>query len=417
MLAALLGLASGGAAAQEAAASSGPLTGEAPTGILLLGHLVLRPSVTLGAGYDSNIFYRDTGTRQSATLQLVPQVSLEPRGSRAITPRLAASLAYTEYLTDDDAVREQRSLSANVGANLTVVASEHLSLSADDRYARLVMPPYQPGQRQFTSNTNAVGVHAGIQPAGPRLKLDLSYQFTQAWYDAAASQSLASHHAHAISAGTTWLVLPRTSVGLTSGLGVVRHDGADKSGSYPVHVQATAFTAVTERLQIGARAGFGKGFYEKTRGPDDEATLFVLGFDLKYQTAAALFGLLYSRDFEDSLWANYYASDRVGVQARRAISLRNAVSANLSYDRRRFAPPPPELPGQTYQSNERTDHVISLQLSADHSFSSRTTGSLGYSLSANRSNFSVVLDAAGMRTVNDVSYLKHGVQASLRVAL
>ncbi len=401
--------------AQEAAASAGSGRSESATGIPLPGRLVLRPSLTIGAGYDSNIFYQDTGTRQSATLSVSPQVSLGSEAQRRLNPTLSASVTYLEYLSDDGEIRGMRSLSAAAAAAMSATLSERLTLTAADNYTRVIMPPYQPGQRQFTSNTNSVSAGATLQPGGPRLKLSLGYSLTHFWYDEDA-QRFANRHAHNFSGGGSWLVLPKTSVGINGDVGIVSYDETTKSGSYPLHLTGMAQTALTERLQLGARLGVGKGFYEKQRTEDDDATMFVLGFDAKYQSSSLMLSLLYSRDFQDSLWANYYAQDRVALQARRAITASSSASAGLSYDRRRFAPPPTPLTGEVYLSSERTDHVITLNLAADHAFSSRMTASLAYSLSANRSDFRLISDPNGAQVPNDVSYYKHGLVASLRVA-
>ena len=402
------------AGSQEAAASASAAAPTAATGIALPGRLVLRPTITIGAGYDSNIFYQDSGTRQSATLQVQPQVSLASDAQRRLNPTLAGSLTYLEYLSDDGQIRSMRSLAAGAVLAVSAIVSERLTLTMSDSYNRVVMPPYQPGQRQFTSNTNNASAGATIQPGGPRLKLTLGYSLTHSWYDEDA-QRFANKTGQSFAAGATWQVLPKTGVGVTADVGIVGYDETTKSGSYPLHVTGVANTALTERLQLGARLGVGKGFYQKTRTEDDDATLFVLGFDAKYQTSAMTLALLYSRDFQDSLWANYYAQDRVAVQARRALSSSTGVGASVTYDRRRFAPPPPPLTGEVYLSSERTDHGISLSAAADHAFSPRMSASVSYSLSANFSDFRLISDPNGAQVANEVSYYKHGLVASLRV--
>ncbi len=109
--------------------------GQAPVaGVQVSESTLLHLGIGAEAGYDSNVFYAETGQKGSAIARIVPFLELTNAARNGAVASevffdLGAALIYREYLSSDPDIKHQRAFMPSVYGNLEFGKQQTLGLS------------------------------------------------------------------------------------------------------------------------------------------------------------------------------------------------------------------------------------------------------------------------------------------------
>src|SRR5689334_14603603 len=112
---------------------------------------VLHPRVGVEAGVISNVFFEEASERLSPIMRLLAALDIAPANEERLgnDPDMAAptlefrggvELEYQEYLSDVDAVRDQRHLDVNAVGDLHFFPKSNASFALRDKFQRVSRP-------------------------------------------------------------------------------------------------------------------------------------------------------------------------------------------------------------------------------------------------------------------------------------
>ncbi|TXC75698.1 hypothetical protein FRC91_09340 [Bradymonadales bacterium TMQ1] len=299
------------------------------------GNLRLHPGVTLGAGFDSNLYY--SSSRESSSIRQAPEGFVQP-GLRLETPDPGmwdlngdASVGWRQYLSSEETVAAQSGLSANLGANLTWNPRGAVSFRLSETFVRTNEAPSYESAESVNRIFNRAGAMLGFHPGGRVLETYLSYDFSL--YRHNIYKEL-DRHTHHIGWNGHWSFLPKTAFVASADYRRIGYESPVQGGpsgevisadgrllntnSNPLRLLGGLRGLITQRVTLGLQAGYGWGFYQDPNGPDfrgllvkAEASYQFGPVDLDSRIRAG-----YQRDFADSTIGNFYTYHRalVGFQ-------------------------------------------------------------------------------------------------------
>lgn len=314
---------------------------------------VLHPSVGMETGVISNVFYTEADPVVSPVLRLLakfafasrPEVRLENEGAEAkpsapgLDFRAGVNFQYNEFLTSNTATQAQRDVAIGANLHLGILPKGTVAFLIDDHFARTTRPTNFESSQGLDRDVNKLTAQIKYQPSGRSISAKLRYENKIDVFESSSS-SFANRMMNTGGLRIDWQFLPITrfyldgSYGLISGLG--DEASSYKVNSTPLRLQAGSDTAITENTTIRTRAGYGFGFY--SGGADFSGVLFALEFGYRYSPLGRV-TIEYTRDFQDSINANYYAEhlvrfgvdqqiDKVTIGLAAAAHLRGYYSVN-----------------------------------------------------------------------------------------
>lgn len=302
-------------------------------GIALSETLVLHPQGSIESGYQSNVFFQDEddlqGTIGSALMRISvgggiattppERMAAEAPGGAMAQPKLAfesdLNLTWNQYLSSESTVNRQSDLGANAMVDLTLNPQGVFSFKIRDTFNRVVRPPPVPSAEDADHDRNELLVGTEFRPGGGALKGFATYTFGIDFYERTALD-FGNRMSHTFAVGARYQWLPKTQFSLETSFGMVSpSESAVKSASTPLRIVGGISTLLLPRFGVILKGGYGNAFYES--GPSfgnylaQVETRHLLG-----PTIRASFG--YVHDFNDSIFANYYADHaffgRLGAQ-------------------------------------------------------------------------------------------------------
>jgi Putative beta-barrel porin 2 len=360
-LAAVVLLASAGTARAQDVLVEGP-------GIKMGESTVFHPRIGLEGGVVSNVFYEEDDAVLSPILRVKGGFDIAPAGEdrlgefdeqdyRTIDFRIGAEAEYTEYIKDDEDVRDQRNVDVEANGNLTFFPQGNVAFILNDKFQRVGRPTNFESDEHLDRDINAFRAELKIQPRGHTISGGPRYENVIDIFES-DSVEFANRIQHIFGARVNWKFFPYSqayidgSVGFYDALGDNEVDGMDyKIGSTPVRAILGLDTVVTEMTTLNAYAGYANGFYDS--GPSYNSVIGGAQLGWRYFSTGRLVGG-YRYDVNDSINANYYGEHHfhLGVQHQ----IRTVVlSANGGYRLRGYRGVPEQVGGD---DSSRDDTIV-----------------------------------------------------------
>lgn len=313
------------------------------------GDFEFHPGIGAQLGYDSNYFYRTdkvdprfiNGAPQNpptdgGLLRIVPSLTLNT--VRAKDPTAApspigftagAAATYSEFFGKQE-LRDQRNVSGNASARLDINAGRPIAFGIFASYSRLIQPSVV-GNPDLSFNRSDVGAGADVTvtPGGGTLDMRFGYQFFGALFEDSEGVPY-SNYTHEISVRNRWRFRPRTALFSETTLRFISYPNSGRALNYlndstPLRTRFGVTGLVTDRFGMLVAAGYGATFFQKPElnstsqydsiNAQAEGTFYLSqGAGTNEPGKATLllstisFG--YVRDFQNSLLANYFTSNK-----------------------------------------------------------------------------------------------------------
>lgn len=320
-----------------------PGVGQGAGGVKLGESSLLHLGLTGQVGYDSNVFYSEPA-RSSAVLHVTPAFELTNAGRGGGKPggayyTLGASLNYREYLTGDDAVKQQRAFTPTVGGAVEFSSGQTLSLGLSDSFSRIEEPPYQADQASVTRDTNLASLTLRLAPGGGRIGVSLRYTNALDIYeDAPFSDN--NNMGNELVLDAAWRWFPKTALYVQVAQGIISYldSATTKHGSYPLHAMAGLRGLLTEKLVLHLAAGYTNAFYSGGVANLSGFGNVAIVTELTYSVSAlARAGIGYRHDFRNSpQLGDYYNVDAVYVAFNQMVAGRVLSGVYARFENRGF---------------------------------------------------------------------------------
>jgi len=395
--------------------------GNVESGLQLSDSALLHVGVGAEAGYDSNVFYSDTGARGSAIMRIVPFLELTNAARGGVIPSavffdLGAALTYREYLSSDPLIRDQRAFMPNVYGSLEFGRSQNMGFALADTYARTDEPPYLnvPNQQPITRDVNQALASARWAPGGGRLAAVLSYTNIIDAFDT-DNLRVANSMANLVMLDTSWKWLPKTALVLQISQGYTTYFNTDPSGaskptSFPFHVMTGLRGLISAKLAVNLTVGYMNGFYDLPAGrpgPSGFQGNFTAMADVAYRpTLLTAINLGYRRDLNNAILGDIYYLDAVYLNIGQAIAGRVGLGASVRYESRSFQNI--RLPSSGALIN-RHDNYWQAGANLDYHIRDWTYAGVAYTLLSNGSDY----EPLATEDPGRVNYVKQVVFARL----
>lgn len=299
-------------------------------GYLLADGLLFHSAFGIGGGFNDNVFFESSnenpvsagsmnlGLRLALTSDRVTTADLgDPDSTDAeLSPRNyefngGARLGYTEYITDNDAVRKQRRLNGNANLDLVANPGGTVSFLLRDRFFRDMRSPNLEDNETINRDDNRLMAGVRFRPSGQRSSATVRYEnWLSAFEEGGPFVSRMNHtlggQAEAVFGNMTKTrLLGDVSVGFFGPLG----DGSSMIGGEPFKSRSIPFRAtvgvvheVTSQATVKVHGGYSRSDYKE--GPDYSAPNF--GAEVATQWATGRVSAIYDFDHFDSINANFY---------------------------------------------------------------------------------------------------------------
>jgi hypothetical protein len=389
--------------------------------------LVIHPGLSVELGYDSNVFYKPSNEVGSAMLRLrahvdlatLPPQILEGDGRTAdpkVEFRFSTIVDYREFLSSNANLQAQRSLNLTLGTQLVILPKGLFSLTIAEAFVRTVDPRNEEGPGQFTRDHNRVGLmgtfHRGGMEVGIGDYFDFDFWENQQlpWGNSYYNDAQAFAKLH---------ILPQTTAELVVRAGYVY---------YPQRVGNFSNTMIPVRVLVGANSLFASWFGASARigygaslnniGPSYNSAIANLEVRFLLPKQMGL-SLMYDRDFQPSLFGNFYADDKVSLAYEMPFVNRVTIhlAGGIIFRHYNGLPPPSLVNAIAYTSNERDDVLYDAHAELRYRATSWLQVGAVYNLIVDSTKFGFISTAPGGNPPRilpyeiPVGYTKHTVLA------
>ncbi len=296
---------------------------------------VLHPRLGIEAGVISNVFFEEASERLSPVMRLIAALDIAQAGddrlqsmenaeppSPTVEFRGGVELEYQEYLTDEEAVRDQRHLDVNAIGDLHFFPKSNASFALRDKYQRISRPTNFESSENLTRDVNHFVAELGFHPRGRTLSASVRYENIIDVFESDESE-FANRISHIVGAQGKWKFYPYSqlwvdaSVGFNDALGDNELLGMEyKISSTPLRLVAGLDTLLSELFTVKAYAGYANGFYAE--GPSYNIPIGGVSVGYRYAPEGRV-ELGYSYDAHDSINANFYADHHIRAGITQAL--------------------------------------------------------------------------------------------------
>ena len=376
------------------------VTGDSKTGINLAEGVLLHVGAGAEAGYDSNVFYGNSttpggvigsGILRFNTFGELTNASRTGGGSPSLSYDMRAGLTYRRYTSDNPAVRAyDNAFMPSAGLSLGT-SSGTWAFQLSDTFLRQEDPPYlgvaTAHPNPISRDNNLAMVQATWSPGGGRITGTLRYTNSIDIFEQSSGFSYANSLTHQLLLDVSWKWLPKTALFVQASQGYVTYLSGNPQGkvsSFPLRVYAGLRGLITPKITALAALGYVNAFYSS--GATTSGFLGSSYVDLQAILTPSMFNRLtvgYHQDFSNSVISNFYyqysfyASYVQQIAGRLSLDVSGRVS-HLSYQGLLFDPANPD---------GRTDNTLQAGVTLDYFFRSWIYAGVGYSLSANFSDY------------------------------
>jgi hypothetical protein len=399
------------------------------TGIQVSDGVLMHVGIGAEAGYDTNVFYQDTGTVGSPIFRVTPYADITNASRTGATPsglgfNARAALQYRRYSGADASLDPYRNAWMPIaGLSVGTSATPTLSFNFSDTFVRIEDAPYNPGQFPLQRDNNLAAAEMKWSPGGGRISALLRYTNGVDIFED-ADLSYANSLTQALMLDGSWKWLPKTALFLQVQQGYVTYlneaaaAAHGKSHSFPLLASGGLRGLITEKTSLVLSLGYSETFNSCSSVLALCPQTTGLGhFYARLEgttrpTLTSRIVLGYVRDFQNSVISTFYYNDSLYASYVQQLGARFAIDLSGRYshkDYQGFIP----IGGGTVQP--RVDNSIGVGLTADYFVQNWAYAGLGYSLAANFSDYSIPAPAGTGGPSNSVSYVKQQVFARLGV--
>jgi hypothetical protein len=382
-----------------------------------LGRSVLHAGASLEIGWDSNVFYQDSGSTSSAIFRLSPSLSIgtrpAPAGqkSAAFVYNVGFGLDYTAYLQDiGTSAAKRHQIGANLGVSLTYDPSRLVAFSFTESFARTNEP--RPGQDgSIDRDYNTIGFDVKFVPGRGPLTFLLGYRFNVDVFEQEAYGAF-NRLGHAFTFKADWRFFPQTSFWFQASTGYTDflRDASATNGKQdlvPFRALVGLTGRFTKRLTVDAGIGYGGGYMMGGDATMYHNAVAHAGLTVAF-TPTINGGLGYRHDFSDSLIGDIFQTDSAYIKVDMAFFSRLIVSASFSWTLANYQGM--EADGMTGSSCDATgctrkDNWLQVAVGVDYYFLKWLSLGASYDLFGNISDF----DASFLGVAVQPGFIKHRV--------
>lgn len=384
------------------------------------GDFELHPGIGGEVGYDSNWFLRSndegpgvvnaapaTPRRDAAIFRVTPSFSfstLGPQrteGAEAQSNRMIVfrgSLSATLWGFVGQEMSEQHNVSGDANLRLDIAPQRPVGFGVWAGYRRMIRPNAASADAALGFNQSQLngGAEAIFQPGSGTFDMRGGYQIYANLFEQTNGVPFSSL-AHELSVRNRWRFRPRTALFSDTTLRLTTFPESDRAFSYlanqtPVRSRFGINGLLTPRIGALASAGYGATFLQNAGAPQTKQfDSFLAQAELTYyfgvpdvaggnggepgQVSVLLssWSLGYNRDFQQSLFTNFYHSDRIYTHAVVAGAGRMIVTLDGGFEFLRypdvFANAGGGAPSAAPTTPEFTNHRISGTLFAEYRLS------------------------------------------------
>jgi hypothetical protein len=394
-------------------------TAETPNGIQVSDGVLLHVGAGAEAGYDTNVFYQDTGAVGSGILRVTSFAQLTNSNRTGQAPAglvfgAGAGLTYRRYLSDNADIAQYRDAFMPTAQLSLGHSSGQTGFAFIDSFVRQEDPPYIPGQHPISRDSNTASVEGRLSPGGGRISATLRYTNTLDYLEG-PDLNFASSLSHQLMLDASWKWLPKTALFFQATQGYVTYlepqpaTGAAKSSSFPLRVVAGLRGLITPRMSALLALGYVNGFYSS--GPSPSGFLgetYAQAQLTLTPTLLSRFVVGFKHDFVNSIVGNFYYQESIYASYVQQLGGRFAIDLSASYALKQFQGY--FVPGTGIEP--RTDNTITAGATLDYFVRSWAYAGIGYSVLANYSDARI---PTGVGMSASADYLKQQVFARLGV--
>lgn len=246
-------------------------SGESNTGIQVSEGVLLHVGAGAEAGYDSNVFYSESGTEIGSPLLrigLFGDMSNATRTGAAgrVSFGVRAGVMYRRYQSDNASLENFRNAWLPTAGLALSTGGGQFGFGLADTFARLEDPPYSISVTvPIVRYNNQASVEGRWSPGGGRITATLRYTnmvdiFPDAYEYASADSNL-------LLLDGAWRWLPKTAIFLQAQQGYIFYlndaqaTANNKTSSYPLLVTTGLRGLLTEKTSAILALGYSNGFY------------------------------------------------------------------------------------------------------------------------------------------------------------
>ncbi len=401
-----------------------------------LGNLELHPGFGAEAGYDTNVFYEDSGDGPR-----------DPVGSAIfrLTPHLFLSTLTQERTQEGEGsgssggpmVQFQAGVSAEAYFYLASQAKNNVALSGDfdlninpkgrfgfriyDDFRRRIRPftgRSDDRRRNYAVDNNLVGASLIARSRGGLVQASLGYAFRLQYFES-NTFAYANQFGHQISGDVHYRFLPSTSVFWDGTVDMTDYYNADAgsaalalANNWRLRTRVGLNGVITPKLSATAAIGYTATFVDDPAFDDYDSVLALAGLKLRLTPTVTLdFG--YERENKNSIVGLYRTQDRGYLDFQWLFGGSFLLSLNTWVARMKFG----EIFDATGMSlGQRNDVYVSVRLFGEYRFTDYLALNATFAYLGDFTGFEYqVTDATGMAIPDPAGFNKVEAWLGLRV--
>jgi|GEM_PF-2936376 len=331
------------------------------------GAFRLWPELFFETRYDSNLFRRsndDAGETLGATIfRLMPSFEAVNPTGRIVQFHFAGMGDLRQYYASKQSsiIKAQAKYGGNVRTRVHLFPMGMFQVYVQDRFNRELQTRNEVSKETFTRLLNQAEAGVIVKPAAA-LSFDVHYALVR---DIFEEFDVADKVVHGVGLTGRWQFFPRTEAFLTGTVAFTSYDEPRLSGgvqvgnfsSSPVRVEAGLNGYLTRRIFVLVSGGYGGSFHETGSKYSSFLAKAMVGYDVP-GTLVVQGG--YSRSFDESLFANFFASDALEAWAQLRLWQMVDLDAGAKFQFVNYGAAV-VTPVVTYSDDTRSDRVLSVK--------------------------------------------------------
>ncbi len=393
-----------------------------------LGNLELHPGVGAEVGYDSNFFYADEAPADTFLLRVTPHLALSTlsgerlrggakRGSPpTVNFRAGLAAGYHHFFIDNT----RNALSANAGAQLTLLPERPFGLRLRNEFERTIRPFAQNNTSanvNYARNSNEAGADLLFASRSQVLSSSIGYTFGLDYFEGAFFDYNNSIR-HSILANATWRFLPSTALLYEGGVTYTDYTNPNQSPLALLSDNTIVSSLVglngivTTRFSLTAMIGYSAGFYEVR--DEFDGVIGRLEGRWNFRRNMSLLGG-YSRDYSRSFLGNSMRTDRLYASAEGTFGGVFLMRLRLGADYIDFGTPLGPNGNLLGNQADRQDWRLLASLFGEYRLSNMIGLNATLQYSGDYTDYAFVGDAAGQPFLDPAGWTKFEAYAGARV--
>ncbi len=371
---------------------------------LVAGSFLFVPQLSLGVGYDSNLFYEANDEWETPNgvmrMTLTPALSISNRNPGDFRVSLDGSALVNRYFSDDAAVSEQNGVGGELAFRLGLFERSPLVIRLEENFRRVLERRNVESVRDFNRYVNRVGADVVFKPGGGALVFDFGYRFVSDYFSD-TEDDWGDLIYHDMRLTGSWRFFPFTAALIEANWQIRDYvaDGGhygELTDNQPLRLRAGLTGFITNRFAVTAMIGWGWSMHDDrvetspdAKGSNESFSGLLAEVRLGYKWSGnSLTGLSYEHSFEDSLLANYVSRHRFVLGHEQRLWTDLVLNVKGSYTYLDFATLPSAYfygasgssdGAYTEASFTRADAVMGLTASIDYDISRWMAVSFSYS--------------------------------------